>query len=346
MSGRATSLRVTDPPPLPAIARQLKVGMPHLDAGGLSEGWLLRYAGDLHWEAIGHQLAAASDEIRSDWGQRLYPTFVAVRARYAVPLASVRENDVLEAAAEVIPCGRACAHGRVVALVGGPGQGRGHRLQLEMLTTFAVRAGNGQLQMALPAARLARRWSPTSESPPIARLARVARRQATPVADGDPADGEAPPLLEDDFLGPSLAPPGPPLGSLTYQPSPYADYNGAGLLYFAAYVTIADTAERLLVQGRGLEPLCGDDWALGTSPVRRDVFYYRNLPLGQALVAELLDVDLGVNDRGGGRASFRPSSVRTRMRLRRADDGQVMADLVTERRVLGPQLNAGEPGGD
>jgi probable biosynthetic protein (TIGR04098 family) len=274
----------------------VRVGMPHLDAGGLSENWLLRHAGDLHWDAIGRRLQAASDEIRGHEGQRLYPTFVAVRARYDLPLSAVRENDSLDTAIEVVPCGRACAHGRFLAGV------RGRRFDLELLSTFAQRDAQGGLKMALPAARLAARWNPVAEDDPsIARLARAARR------------GE--PLLNDPLRGREC----PPLGRVDYQPSPYADYNGAGLLYFASYVTIADTAERQLVTALGLSARGEPDWALHTSPVRRDVFYYCNLPLGQSLTAELLAVE---REAGG---------VRTRVRLRRTVDGVCMADLVTRR---------------
>jgi hypothetical protein len=53
--------------------------------------------------------------------------------------------------------------------------------------------------------------------------------------------------------------------------------------------------------------------------VRRDVFYYTNLPLGDALAVELCD---HVVTAGG---------VRTHLRLRRASDGQRMADVVTQK---------------
>ena len=285
---------------VPETPRRLRLGMPHLDAGGLSENWLLRYAGDLHWEAIGKRLHASSDQIRSEWGDRLYPTFVAVRARYDQPLSRVRENDVLEAAAEVEPCGRACAHGRVAATVGD------HRLDLELLTTFAVREGSGLLKMALPAARLTTRWASVGAPPLIDRLAKAARK-------GEP--------LIDSFSGPSLDTGKPPLGHVTYEPSPYADYNGAGLLYFASYVTIADTAERQLVRTLGLAPR-SPDWALATSAVRRDVFYYCNLALGDSITAELLSLEREAH------------AVTTRVRLRRASSGERMADIVTRRALV------------
>jgi probable biosynthetic protein (TIGR04098 family) len=287
--------------PLPETPRRLRIGMPHLDAGGLSENWLFRHAGDLHWEAIGQHLAAASHQIASDAGDRLYPTFVAVRARYDDPLSEVRENDLFEASVDVRPCGRACAYGRIRAAAGTT------RLDLELLTTFAVSEGSGLLRMGLPAARLATRWmrAPAGPLPAIAGLARAARRREP---------------LADPFSGPTLD--GAPLGRLDYEPSPYADYNGAGLLYFASYVTIADTAERKLVHALGLAPSRATDWALAASPVRRDVFYYCNLPLGERLSAELLAFER----RGDG--------VRTRMRLRRTRDGETMADLVTQRALV------------
>jgi hypothetical protein len=159
--------------------------------------------------------------------------------------------------------------------------------------------------------------------PPIAAIARAARR------------GER---IDDPFAGPVMAAGGPPLATLDYEPSPYADYNGAGLLYFASYVTIADSMERRMVRHLGLDryrraDIVGlrnpprpvgaagsRDWALLTSAVRRDVFYYENLPLGATLTAALLVFD---EDSAG---------VTTRIRFSRRDDGgRPMADIVTRR---------------
>jgi probable biosynthetic protein (TIGR04098 family) len=303
----------------PEAPRRIRLGMPHLDAGGLSENWLFRDAGDRHWEAIARALGVSTDEIRSEPGERLYPTVVAVRARYDVPLASVRENDLFEAAAEVVPCGRACARGRVVAAIGGQ---RG-RFVLELLTTFAARSAGGSLRTATLEPGLAQRWIPVGGEPAIATIARAARR------------GER---IDDPFAGPVMAGNGPALAALDYEPSPYADYNGAGLLYFASYVTIADSTERCMVRQLGLDryrradiiglrnpprppgPGGSRDWALITSAVRRDVFYYDNLPLGATLTAALLAFE---EDSAG---------VTTRIRFSRRDDGgRPMADIVTRR---------------
>jgi probable biosynthetic protein (TIGR04098 family) len=292
---------------LPAAPRRIRIGMPHLDAGGLSENWLLRHSGDLVWEAIARRLGVASDELRGPAGERLYPTVLALRARYAGTLAAVGENDVFEASVEVLPCGRATAHGRIGARAGRA------RLDLELLTAFAFRDGTraAPLRMAAPAAHLAARWKPLGPEPALAGLARAARR------------GER---VDDAFSGPFLAAATAtrePLGAVAHEPSPYGDYNGAGLLYFASYATLADTAERALVRRLRLSPRPGRDWALAASALRRDVFFYENLPLGEPLRAELRAFALGP---GPG--------VTTHVRLRRADSGRAMADLVTRRLLV------------
>ncbi|HVZ73474.1 MAG TPA: Pnap_2097 family protein [Polyangia bacterium] len=287
---------------LPAAPRRVRLGMPHLDAGGLAESWLFRHAGDLHWEAVSRRLGVATHDILDDGRERLYPTVVALRARYDRPLSEARENDLFEANVEVMPCGRACAEGRVVGVAGRV------RFAVELVTTFARRQSDGAMKMALPAARLAARWSLPDVASPLAALARAARKRQP---------------LADDFAGPTLEPLEPMVGSLRHEPSPYADYNGARLLYFAAYPTIADTVERKLVRRLGLALDVDADWALATSPVRRDVFYYGNLPLGESLRAELVAFEREA------RASFK-----TRVRLRRAGDGVVMADVVTRRALL------------
>jgi probable biosynthetic protein (TIGR04098 family) len=286
------------------VPRRVRLGMPHLGPAGLAEGWLFRHAGDLHWDEISRRLGVATDDIRDDGRARIYPTVVALRARYDAPLRAVRENDVFDARVEVMPCGRACAQGRIVATAGAA------RLSLELVTTFASRQSDGTMRAALPAARLAARWTPVAPPSRLALLARAARR------------GER---LDDAFAGPTLEPTQAPLGRVRHEPSPYVDYNGAGLLYFAAYPTLADTLERQLVRRLACGARTTGDWALATSPVARDVFYYGNLPLGEALDVELLSLEPdGVPGRG-------PRGVKSRVRLRRARDGRAIADVITRR---------------
>ena len=109
--------------------------------------------------------------------------------------------------------------------------------------------------------------------------------------------------------------------ALDYEPSPYIDYNGANLLYFASYPTIGDTIERQIIMRSGLwsDPR---EWALATSTVARDIFYYSNLDLGERLQGRLKTFLLNGD------------SVITHTILVRARDDDTMADIFTKRMLL------------
>jgi probable biosynthetic protein (TIGR04098 family) len=283
-----------------------RVGMPHLNAGGLSENWLFRHAGDELWQALSARFGGTTDDFRSESGARLYPTFLAVRARYLAPLSTVRENDTLASHVDLCWAARGYTHG-FVTLTGGR-----NRLQFEMLTMLAERSPtSGELRASRLAPCLAKTTPMAfgqSGAPGLVSLAKAARK-------GEPH--------HDAFVGEAPARPLSTLGSVRYEPSPYADFNGAGLLYFASYVSIADTAERRLAHQLGWVA-GGGDWALATSTLRRDVFYYRNVPLGESVSTHLLAIERDGADR-----------IKTHLRIMRDGDGRAMADVITLKRKGG-----------
>lgn len=281
----------------------IRVNLPHMDAAGLSEGWLFRHSGNLHWDRLCAALATPSHELTDDRDRRLYPVFVAIRARYDRPLSAVVENEALDSRVELAHYGRAFFRSLVSV-----GNANG-AFALEMVTTFAARsqAGQNDLHRTTPAARL-RYALPQLRSAPGLLLDRQSmnRRLATShnlaghVVDLTPAAG----ALHD-----------------IHEPSPYADFNGVGLLYFAAYPVIVDTVERRLLRRVELEPLA-DDWALATSTVARDVFYYRNVNLGDRLVVTL------------NRATRVPEGYLLHSIVAREHDAVVIADVMTLKRKL------------
>jgi probable biosynthetic protein (TIGR04098 family) len=279
--------------------------MPEMNVGGLSESWLFRYAGDLHWQALCAQCGVSSDELRDAAGARLYPTFLAVRARYLRPLSSVRENDRLVAGVDLGWRARGYAHSRV-QLTDGP-----NRLELEMLTMLAARSSDtGELRASLPVTvgnpHAGRDAVP---APGLVDLAKAARQQVR---------------HHDAFAGSVLGRHSherPPLGTISYEPSPYADFNGAGLLYFASYVAIVDTAERQVARTLGWAG-ASVDWALSTSTVRRDIFYYANIALGQKVCSQVMSIERSAE------------LVTTHTRLVREADGLLMADVITAKAIV------------
>ena len=106
-----------------------------------------------------------------------------------------------------------------------------------------------------------------------------------------------------------------------YEPSPYVDYNGANLLYYAAYPSIVDAAERRLIHAHHLVEGLERDWALAAATRARDVFYYRNLDLGEAVVVRLQHLV-----RAGAR-------VTTHSVIQRDSDGETIAELFTTREL-------------
>jgi probable biosynthetic protein (TIGR04098 family) len=272
-----------------------------MNAGGLSENWLFRHAGDQLWQAIGARWGGTTDDLRSESGARLYPTFLAVRATYLVPLSAVRENESLTSQVDLSWAARGYTHGFVTL------SSERNRLRFEMLTMLAERSPSGDLRSAQPSALLSRTKGGAfgqGGPPGLVALAKSAR------------NGER---HEDAFAGEAAARPLATLGSMRYEPSPYSDFNGAGLLYFASYVSIADTAERRFAHECGW--LANGDWALDTSTLRRDVFYYRNVRLGESVTTHLLAVERGAAD-----------TVKTHLRIVRDADGRTLADLVTLKR--------------
>ena len=281
------------------------IHLPQTDAAGLSENWLFKHCGEMHWDYLCAAMGVGgvnSEEMRDDLGKRLYPTFVAIRGRYEKPLSTVCMDERFQTSVKLKHFGRAFFQGIITV------SNDAARFEHEMITTFVARNREGlnDLHQSLPASNLAYNCEPLGAPPSLLKLNQALRHRS---------------VTEYDFLGYRFSLLATALDlSAGYEPSPYVDYNGAGLLYFAAYPTIADTLERQLVLKHELMEGVGD-WAVRTSTVARDVFYYRNLNLGQRLTATLKRFDrVGEN-------------IILHTTLTAESDGAALADIFTAKRV-------------
>lgn len=286
------------------------IHLPQTDATGLSENWLFKHCGEMHWDYLCAAMGVSgvnSKEMRDDAGNRLYPTFLAIRGRYATPLSKVEMDQHFETSVELNHFGRAFFHSTVAF------RNSEARFDLELLTTFVARHRQGlnDLRQSLPAANCVYNSTPLKSPPQLLKLSQKLRHAEK---------------TEYDFAGYQFSTSDNDLNlQICYEPSPYIDYNGAGLLYFAAYPTIADTLERQLIIKHELMDGEGD-WAVRTSTVARDVFYYRNLNLGQQLTATLKRFDR-VDE-----------NIILHTALTAESDGTALADIFTAKRVLAPTL--------
>lgn len=275
---------------------------------GLSENWLFKFCGDLHWQEITRHSGVQSHEIVSDTGDRIYASFVAIRSRYAKPVGMIGENEIVDFGVTVDQFGAAVVRSRQ------EGVSRGSNvISIEMITKFVSRARDGSNELRRASFR-PHAQSPLTEldvPPPLMRDFQAVRDGAGYAIDVPGADAVRMELSS---------------SSQQYTPNPYVDYNGAGLLYFAAYPAIADHLERRIV-GKNIDVLGGGDWALGTSTAARDIFYFGNLDLGKDMEAQVHSLEV-LDRKELGR------SVRLHTTLVEADTKRRLAEIFTVKDII------------
>ena len=225
------------------------LGMPQLDACGLSETWLQKTCGERHWRGLADTLGVPAEAWRDADGKRVYAAFGIVRLLSA-RLDSALEGQRLNITSRLAPVGRSQAWSRHRAAVDGGTVG-----MLEMLSVFIGRGEDGSNRSVR---RVPMRAPGQPAGPAPARaLAEHARAWRARVA-------STPPAL-----------PGAPAGQ-RFLPCPRGDFNGAGLVYFASFTAWADRA----LFGWGL---------LGPADrvVERECLYLGNLDLGHEVEVSL-----------------------------------------------------------
>ena len=165
------------------------IHLPQTDAAGLSENWLFKHCGEMHWDYLCAAMGVGgvnSEEMRDDEGKRLYPTFVAIRGRYAQPLSTVGWTSASETPSSSIILVAPSFNSTITF------RNDAARFDLEMLTTFVARNREGlnDLHQSLPASSLS--------------TLRASQRAAGPAETqpGAPSSRDT----EYDFLGPTFRP--------------------------------------------------------------------------------------------------------------------------------------------
>ncbi|WP_322105564.1 Pnap_2097 family protein [Paraburkholderia sp. J41] len=237
----------------PAAARTNYVaGMPELAFAGLSEQWLLRTCGQLHWSALAAQSSLASPDFYDEAGHKSYAAFTALRIHEA-RLEDVSENQrfAIEADVRRIAGARHFGEFRVFTT-------EGAIAKVDMLSTFVRREKAGDNHSVSKAMFNGTAVSPT----PAAAQALI--EQAKRFRAGDWARhgrlDRAAHVVEH---------------SVDYLPCPSLDFNGAHLLYFASFQSMVERAE----------------WHWRSAPhsappslVEREMAFYGNANIGDRLV--------------------------------------------------------------
>jgi probable biosynthetic protein (TIGR04098 family) len=232
---------------LPRERRAYTLNMPQMALGGLSESWLFKEIGDVHWSMITRDLGASSSSLKDAAGNRLYATFTRICVEADEPLARFAENEPIQLEGDMTRFGA----GIFLSDVGIEGNARG--IHAAAMSSFSMRGevgSNTSILKAQPAIPT------TSTIPTLDLLPDFAR----------------------DYRARRASLPSDIVFECDYEMLPPYDINGVGLLYFAAYPMIND----ICAMRHG-----GRRFAIDFSTRRRDVFYFGNSNADDTLLFRL-----------------------------------------------------------
>jgi probable biosynthetic protein (TIGR04098 family) len=216
--------------------RNYALNMPQMALGGLSESWLFKEFGDMHWRMLATGLGRPSHLLQDEEGNRLYATFIRFQLEATCGLANFQENERVELDAVM------SRYGAGMYFSDARASGQLGSIRARLASSFSrveAEGSNTSLVKGLPQIPARCNIPATPELPEFVHDYRARRAQA---------------------LGESIF-------ACEYEIIPSHDINGVGLLYFAAYPTINDIC---------VTRYAGRSFATQYSTVQRDVFYYGN----------------------------------------------------------------------
>jgi probable biosynthetic protein (TIGR04098 family) len=212
------------------------INMPQMAMGGLSESWLFKELGDIHWSLLTESLGVRSRDIADERGNRLYATFTRIRYTSTIPLGDYRENDALDFDASMSRMGAGMFFSTINA---DSDMGSIHAQIMSSFSMFGEKENNTSLVKGQPA---------LPENFPIPSMSDV-------------------PAFASEYRERRAAEQPPSIFTTEYEILPQHDINGVGLLYFAAYPSIA---------GICFMRYLGQDEYARWSVTRQDICYFAN----------------------------------------------------------------------
>lgn len=223
--------------------------MPHLAVAGLSETWLLKEAGHVHWQLLEEAVGCRSRHWKAASGARLYASFIAYRIEGRLA-AAVGEGDLLDCHSELAATSRNrfCSR-HVLRSASLP-----FETTLTMITSFVRRDGDsnrGFVRTSFGSSELDEGFGSIVDE--LLGTRRQFRRDAVQVRESASCVSR-------------------------FSTCPMEDFNHAGMVYFATFPRYLDRAERGMQSGLPtplvLPPL-----------VSRSCFYFGNADAGDEIEA-------------------------------------------------------------
>jgi probable biosynthetic protein (TIGR04098 family) len=273
--------------------KNYKVNMPQLSWGGLSENWLLKEFGDVHWEQISLGLNTESSKLQDDYGDRLYASFVRL-SWTGVSLKQFKENEKIEMSSNLYRYKNKMFFSETVC------SGIAGEIKAKLMSVFSKVVSSENNSLVKGAFK--------NES----KMQNVKLSQQLPGFAKEYLDKRA--FLFRKKNGKDISLSEIPKYKRLYKIDALDDINGVGLLYFASYPKISDKCEReFITTNFDLD----EDWLSISSTVHRDVFYFANANPYDELVYVL----------NGFRITG--SAMELSSSLFRSSDGELIAQIYT-----------------
>jgi probable biosynthetic protein (TIGR04098 family) len=242
------------------------IGMPQLGPYGLSENWLLRHVGDLHWQMICDALGRQSRDIQDEQGNRLYASFVRVTWNASRHLSGFVESATLRGHIEMVRYSDGLFDSSTMLQSGDAS------IAIRLASLFSRREKDDSNERLMPASPLV----PATCAIPDAEIVPPYLTQHRLLRTGR--------LASLDLQGEGFDLAVPATESVRYPINGYFDFNGANLLYFASYPTIADIC---LSRSQAARSIGFKPFVTECSPIARDVFYFGNADLDDSIDCEI-----------------------------------------------------------
>ncbi len=249
------------------LKRSFVVNMPQMAIEALSENWLFKEIGNLHWDMICDGLHTSSFNLKNDTGSRLYATFVRIRICADNSIKSFTENE------NVVMGGNMQRFGNSMYLSNISFSSENETVKAELMTTFSIRDKVDNTKLAKSEPNVEKNSIPTADKlPPFGNEYRLVKKTVLKTL----KYGNFEFKVGDENIY-----------TTDYTLNPFYDLNGVNLLYFAAYPIINDVCEARFFNERNPDVRWEQNWYTKY----KDVLYYANCNIFDIITYELVDFE-------------------------------------------------------
>ncbi|WP_459212978.1 SDR family NAD(P)-dependent oxidoreductase [Aquimarina rhabdastrellae] len=305
--------------------RTYSLNLPHMLWDGLSENWLMKELGDVHWTMISKGLGAESGQLFDSNGNRLYASFVRIKWESDSCLGKFTENEELKIESEL------SRYGNKMFFSKGQVLGDDKKMRTELMTVFSSRnSGNNQkLEKGAPLNVNHKNIIVHDKLPKVAKdFFKVKSCFFQSDKNEENKEGSKITLNKESF---DIILDDKPLFQKRYQIDSYEDINGVGLLYFASYPKISDKCELNFIHEKYIGEIDNYNWAKDSFTIARDIHYFANANADEQLIYNLDHFSF-----------LDKNTVKLSSSLVREKDGMLMAKIFTIKKVLKPLIIGSE----